>query len=294
MSPTAVLEVLSAGPLTTIQDLGRPGHAAWGVGASGAADRRSLRLANRLVGNAEHAAALEVVLGGLHLCAHRAVILALTGARCDATVDGRPVGHNSVLSLRRGQVLRLRTPATGLRTYVAVRGGIDVEPVLGSRSTDVLSGLGPAVVAAGSLLPVGAPPPAFPNVDFAPVPDPPHDEVTLQVTLGPRDDWFTPEARDALLRTSWTVTPDSNRVGMRLSGTALARAVCGELPSEGMVRGALQVPPTGLPTLFLSDHPVTGGYPVIAVVVDADVDRAAQLRPGQTLRFRTIHQPRTR
>ena len=284
------LEVLATGPLATVQDLGRPGHAAWGVGASGAADRGSLRLGNRLVGNPEGAAAVEVTFGGLAVRAVGDVVVALTGAPCPARVKGdggsRGVGPNAVLTLSGGEVLTLGPPGAGLRTYLAVRGGVDVAPVLGSRATDVLSGLGPAVLCVPTRLTVGAPPAHFPSVDIAPVAHPSGDDVTLRVVLGPRQDWFTPAALDALLSQDWTVTPDSNRVGMRLSGPELTRAVHAELPSEGVVRGSLQVPPTGAPTLFLADHPVTGGYPVIAVVLDADVDLAAQARPGQRLHFR--------
>ena len=284
------LEVLATGPLATIQDLGRPGHAAWGVGTSGAADRGSLRLGNRLVGNREDAAAVEATLGGLTVRARGDLVVALTGALCPSLLDGphgaRTLAHNSVLTLGSGDTLTLGRPGAGLRTYLAVRGGVDVAPVLGSRATDVLAGLGPDVLTAPTTLPVGAAPQDFPLVDLAPVADPTAGDVTLRVVVGPREDWFVPAAVDALLTQQWTVTPDSNRVGMRLSGAELGRAVDAELPSEGVVRGAIQVPPTGAPTLFLADHPVTGGYPVIAVVVDADVDRAAQARPGQRLRFR--------
>ena len=282
----ASLEVVAPGPLTTVQDLGRPGHASWGVGASGAADRRSLRLANRLVGNDEGAAGLEVTLGGLRLRASADVVVALTGAPADARAGDVDVPPNAVVQLRAGDELRLGRATAGLRTYLAVRGGLDVPPVLGSRSTDVLSNLGPPVLAVGQLLPVGPVPTRYPLVDAAPVCAPPGGEVVLGVRLGPRNDWFTAAGIDTLLSTRWEVTPDSNRVGMRLSGEPLERVSDGELPSEGVVRGALQVPPTGLPTLFLADHPVTGGYPVVAVVLDADTDVAAQLRPGQGLRFR--------
>jgi biotin-dependent carboxylase-like uncharacterized protein len=282
---TGTLEVVAPGPLATVQDLGRPGLAMWGVTASGAADRRALRLGNRLVGNPEGSAALEVTFGGARLRPDADALLALTGAPCPAAIDGSPVGHNAVLTLRGGQELRLGAPRSGLRTYVAVRGGLDVPAVLGSRATDVLAGLGPPVVKAGDRLPVGRPAGEPPGVDVAPVPDPPAGEVRLRVRLGPRDDWFAQAAADALVTAAWTVSQQSNRVGLRLEGTPLERAVSGELPSEGMVRGSLQVPPSGLPTLLLADHPITGGYPVIAVVLDADVDGVGQVRPGQQLRF---------
>lgn len=283
---TRSLEVLAPGPLTTVQDLGRPGQARWGVSPSGAADRTSFRLANRLVANAESAAALECTLGGLRVRAHGDLVVAVTGAPGSVTVAGREVALDTPVVLGDGAGLRIATPTTGLRTYLAVRGGLSVEPELGSRSTDVLSGLGPAVVQAGAVLPVGEAPPDPPLVDIAAVPAVGAAELSLRVLPGPRTDWFAAAAVETLLSGSYVVTPDSNRVGMKLSGPAFARRVATELPSEGLVRGALQVPTSGQPVLFLADHPVTGGYPVIAVVVDEDTDLAAQARPGSVLRFR--------
>ncbi|GGO00391.1 allophanate hydrolase [Microbispora rosea subsp. aerata] len=285
------LVVLATGPLTTVQDLGRHRHSHLGVGRSGAADRRALRLANRLVANPEGAAGLEVTLGGLKVRATGDLLVALTGAPCPATVtdaEGRTrfIGHASVERLPHGATLRLGVPSHGLRTYLAVRGGIDVPEVLGSRATDLLSGLGPERPAPGSVLPVGPAPAKFPVTDFAPVPAPESGVLVLDVIPGPRHDWFRPEALRALCAEPYEVTAQSDRVGMRLRGPRLERARDGELPSEGVVPGALQVPPSGQPTLFLADHPVTGGYPVIAVLRDHDIDRAAQARPGQRVRFR--------
>ena len=283
----SALTVLAPGPLTTVQDAGRPGRAALGIGRSGACDRASYRLANRLLGNDPGAAALEVTLGGLVLRAEEDVVVVTTGARC----AGSPA-HDAPVLLRAGTELRLGAPVSGLRTYVGVRGGVAVEPVLGSRSTDVLAGLGPPTLTAGDVLPVGRAAAPMPGVDLAPVPDPAAGEVAVQVLPGPRRDWFPDSAWAALTGTAWAVTADSNRVGLRLEGVPLERTGAGELPSEGMVRGALQVPPSGQPVLFLADHPVTGGYPVIGYVTDDDVDACAQLRPGQTLRLRPDRAPR--
>lgn len=278
---TRSVTVLATGPLCTVQDSGRPGLAATGVGRSGACDRASYRLANRLVGNAADAAVLEVTFGGLHLRADSDVVVVTTGARCaDAAA------HNSPLVLLAGDELTLGAPVSGLRTYVALRGGVDVPPVLGSRSTDLLSGLGPAPVGAGEVLPLGDPDRAMPGVDVAPVAEPARDDVVVSVSGGPRWDWFTHATREALLTTAYTMTSDSNRIGLRLRGLPMHRSRPGELPSEGIVRGALQVPVSGQPVLFLADHPVTGGYPIIAYVDDGDVDRCAQLRPGQSLSFK--------
>ncbi len=278
---TSSLTVLATGILTTVQDAGRPGRASLGVGSSGACDRASYRLANRLVGNKRSAAVLEVTYGGLQLRANADVVVVTTGARCEGSSP-----HNAPTTLRSGEVLELGPPASGLRTYVAVRGGLDVERVLGSRATDTLSGLGPSPLEKGDVLTVGTTRRRSPGVDLAPVPDPESGEVTVRVAPGPRRDWFPDGAWASLLGQAFTVSSDSNRVGIRLDGEPLERDRDDELPSEGMLRGALQVPPSGLPVLFLADHPVTGGYPVIGYVVDDDVDRCAQLRPGQRLRMR--------
>lgn len=275
------LTVVETGPLTTVQDAGRCGQGAFGIGRSGACDRDAYRLANRMVGNDDGAAVLEVTFGGLVLRADADVVLILTGATCAGTP------HNAPIALAAGEQLALGAPVTGVRTYVAVRGGIDVPRVLGSRSTDLLAGLGPDVLAAGDRLPVGRSVGQMPGVDVAAVPEPEGGEVVVQVQPGPRRDWFTDDAWASLLNQGYTVTAQSNRVGLRLDGVPLERANTGELSSEGMVRGALQIPLSGMPVLFLADHPVTGGYPVVGYVIDDDVDRCGQLRTGQTLRFTT-------
>ncbi len=283
---TAKIEVVKPGIFATIQDLGRPGLAAIGVGRSGAADRGSLRLANRLVGNPERNAAIEATIGGLVLrfCSHATV--AVTGAPCAITAGGRATGPNTPISLRPGEELVLGMAAKGLRCYVAVRGGIDVSPVLGARATDTLGRLGPPTLSAGMTLPVGQRVLDHPGVDLAPRPGLP-DEPVLRVTPGPRLDWFTGGALSSLVSEPYTATADVDRVGVRLDGPSLSRARSGELPPEAAVPGALQIPPSGQPILFLADHPVTGGYPVIAVVDEADLDLAAQVRPGQRVRFRS-------
>jgi biotin-dependent carboxylase-like uncharacterized protein len=280
-----VLTVLATGPLATIQDAGRPGWASIGVTRSGAADRSSADLANRLVGNAARAATIEVTAGGLRLRAERTLLVAVTGAPARPDVDGRPAPLNAPMTLQAGAVLSLGMPPVGLRSYVAVRGGVDAVPVLGSRSTDTLAGLGPSPLAPGDRLPIGALAADEPFVDVAPV-WAPSSRPVLRVLPGPRRDWFEPTAWTALTAAEWTVSADSDRVGLRLAGPPLARAGEAELPSEGLVPGALQVPPDGAPVLFLADHPVTGGYPVLGVVASADLPSAAQLRPGDRVRFR--------
>jgi biotin-dependent carboxylase-like uncharacterized protein len=286
MGTERALEVLAVGPLTLIQDLGRVGFAGVGVGRSGAVDRGAFRLGARLLAQPYTSAALEVTLGGLSLRARGNAMLALTGAPAPADVDGCGVGYCGPFALADGQILTLGTPPVGLRTYVSVRGGVSVPPVLGSRATDTLSGLGPEPVRAGDIVPVGSPPVDFPNVDQAPTAALFGGTLLLRALRGPRDDWLADP--DALVATEWTASSRSDRVGMRLTGEPLQHHVSRrgqELPSEGVVRGSIQVPPGGEPVIFLADHPVTGGYPVVAVLVDDAIDRAAQAVPGQPIRI---------
>lgn len=271
-----MIEIGRTGPLLTVQDAGRTGWAALGVPRSGAFDRAAARLANRLVGNPDDAALLEVTLGGLTLRALDAATIALTGAICPGADFGAAV------SLPAGAVLTLGVPTTGLRSYLAVRGGIAVAAELGSRSTDVLSGLGPDPLRPGDRLPIGPAPAAPPSGATAIVRS---SDRPLRARLAPRADWFDPAAVRALAESTWTVRPDSDRIGLRLDGPALPRSRAGELPSEPTLPGALQVPPDGRPIVLGPDAPVTGGYPVLAVLDDADLDRAAQRRPGDAVRF---------
>ncbi|MFE3929635.1 biotin-dependent carboxyltransferase family protein [Streptomyces albogriseolus] len=278
------LSVVRAGALTTVQDRGRPGHAHLGVPRSGALDGPAAALANRLVGNGPDAAVLETTLDGCSLRPRSTVTVAVTGAPCRVTVDGRPAAWGAPVRVRAGAVLDVGPAVLGVRAYVGVSGGVAVEPVLGSRSTDLLSGLGPAPLTDGAVLPLGARTRLHARVDVAPQAAPPA-ELVLRVTLGPRDDWFTAEAVRRFVTGTFFVSPASNRIGLRTTGPVLERAREEELPSEGMVLGAVQVPPAGTPVIFLADHPTTGGYPVIGVVHAADVPSAAQARPGTPVRF---------
>ncbi|MER7921138.1 MULTISPECIES: biotin-dependent carboxyltransferase family protein [unclassified Streptomyces] len=278
------LVVVRPGMLTTVQDLGRPGYAHLGVPHSGALDPPAAALVNRLAGNGPDAAVLETTLDGCALRPRSTVTVAVGGAPCPVRVGGRPAAWGAPVLVPAGELLEVGAVSAGVRGYVAVRGGIAVEPVLGSRATDLLSGLGPVPLAAGTVLPLGRPagPPA--HVDTVPQPGPPA-ELVLRVTPGPRADWFTARGRYDLTARAYRVSPASNRIGLRTEGPALERAREGELPSEGMVLGAVQVPPDGRPVVFLADHPTTGGYPVIAVVHPSDLPAAAQAAPGTPLRF---------
>ncbi|MDX6323659.1 MAG: hypothetical protein QOK15_13 [Nocardioidaceae bacterium] len=289
--PARTLTVVDPGMLTTVQDDGRAGYAHLGVPRSGWLDPVSAGLANRLVGNPPDAAVLECLLGGLALEAGSAVTVAVTGAACTVWIqgrgDGRHAAHGSAVSVAAGQRVVLGRVTRGARCYVAVSGGIAVPPVLGSRSTDTLSGLGPPRLTVGTVLPVG-PVRGAPS-DASAVARDPGEPAALRIRRGPRTDWFTGDALGRLCTAAYVVAPDSNRVALRLRGPTLSRTVPGELPSEGLVLGAVQVPADGQPVVFLRDHPTTGGYPVVAVVELGDLDRCAQLLAGDAVTFRQPH-----
>ncbi|WP_217167945.1 biotin-dependent carboxyltransferase family protein [Streptomyces sp. AC512_CC834] len=289
---TAKLTTVRCGALTTVQDSGRPGHAHLGVPLSGALDAPAMRLANRLLGNDPGAAVLETTLTGCVLRPDRDITAVVGGAPCPVTVDGRPAAWGAPVRVPAGAVLEVGAVTAGVRSYVAVAGGIAAEPVLGSRATDLLSGLGPEPLRDGDVVEVGTPalPVALPVA--APWPAPPA-ELVLPVCPGPRADWFSPAALRTLTSAAYRVSPHSNRIGLRTEGPSLERArtdglpdgLPDELPSEGMVLGAVQVPPDGRPVIFLHDHPTTGGYPVIAVVAGPALAAVAQAAAGTPVRF---------
>jgi biotin-dependent carboxylase-like uncharacterized protein len=280
--PRAALLVERAGPRTTVQDLGRPHLAHLGVPAAGAADVAALRAANAAVGNRPGAAALESTLGGDILVATTPLTLAVTGARTDLRVDGDAVAPGGVVHLAAGQRLQVGRARDGVYVYVAVAGGVDVPVVLGSRSTDTLSHLGGRLIGAGDVLEVG---PVTPQGGRGSAAAPlPSRTAPLRLMPGPHLSLVDEQVWATLLGTRWTVTPASDRVALRLAGPSLEPRLRG-IRSEGLVPGAVQLPPDRQPVLFLANHPVTGGYPVIAVVRSADVGRAAQHRPGEHLSF---------
>ena len=274
------------GMRSLLQDRGRPGLGHLGVSPSGAFDRSALRQVDALLGNSPGTAAIEALDGGLVLRAAASHVVAVTGGVGPVTIDGRPVTFGRATPIRAGQRLEVGPLTAGMLAYVGVAGGLLARPELGSVSTDTLSGLGPAPLRAGDVLGVGTPRPVPHLTDVPPLAR--SGEITLDVVLGPRDDWFTPAAVRRLLQEPWRVSPASSRVGVRLDGPALERAVAGELASEPCVRGSIQVAADGQPIVFGPDHPVTGGYPVVAVVVDAHTDRLAQARPGEVVRFSRV------
>jgi biotin-dependent carboxylase-like uncharacterized protein len=276
-----MIEIVQTGPLALIQDLGRFGYTDLGVGRSGAFDTRSHRLANRLVGNDESAATIELTLGGMAFRLLQAATIALTGAQASLS-SSRALDWNTPITLPAGSMVEIGAPDEGLRSYLAVRGGIASTPILGSRSTDSLSGLGPAPLRTGDVLPIGTDTVDAPSSEPA---TPGVDQRPLRVLLGPRTDWFVSSAIPILTSASWTVATSSNRVGIRLTGPMLERSNSAELPSEPTLPGAIQVPPDGQPIILGPDAPVTGGYPVIGVLATDQLSRLAQVRPGDEIRL---------
>lgn len=274
-----VLRIDDPGLQVLVEDAGRHGFGDLGVTGSGAADRGSAQAANEALGNNRDAAVLENI-GGLTLNALVETVVVVTGAVAPVSVDGRAEDRGVPLLLGAGSALTVGSATEGLRSYIGVRGGVVAESVLGSASTDLLSGLGPAPLEQGDTVYAGPARGSVRRVD-APV----RTDGVLRVVPGPRDGWFAGGA-EALTGATWTVSATSNRVGLRLTGeNPVVRVHEGELPSEGMIAGSIQVPPNGEPVVFLRDHAVTGGYPVIATVIPEDLDAAAQLAPGAQVTF---------
>jgi biotin-dependent carboxylase-like uncharacterized protein len=284
-----VIEIVRPGMQATIQDLGRWGFGHLGVPEAGAMDPWSLRLGNRLVGNAEGDAAIEFLLGGFAVRFRCQRAFAVTGAPLELSLNGRPAECGQWQFAKRGELLVAGHAAHGMRSYLAVAGGIDVAPVLGSRSTDSLSGLGPAALRPGDVVPMRPPERRAPAVDVASsmVSKPP-DQIAIGFRWGPRDDRFTCSAKRTLTTATFAISHEVDRIAARLTGPELEFAFTEDLPTEGLALGSIQVPPSGHPIIHLANHPPTGGYAVIGVVATHDVATLSQCRPGTRLRFRPL------
>lgn len=281
-----MITVLEPGRSTSLQDRGREGFAHLGVPHAGAADSLSLRQANLLVGNNEYAAALEMTLNGPVLRFEVEAVMALTGGRVDARLDDAPVPMYQSVAVQAGQILNCGPVHSGLRSYLALAGGFSVAAVLGSMSADTLARLGPSVLQGGETLAMHArrlqqgwywrAPPEF------------RADVVVRVVAGPHAEWFAAGTYAKFLQTEFEVRSDSDRSGLRLAGAPLIRDNQNELGSQGMVSGAVQVPGDGRPIVLLCNHGATGGYPVLAVVIAADLSQLGQLRAGVRLRFQSV------
>ncbi|MFP7366413.1 biotin-dependent carboxyltransferase family protein [Corynebacterium callunae] len=296
-------KVLATGPQALFQDLGRFGFSSSGVGTSGVFDRAAAARANYALGNQPTATVLEIVLGGFELeVLHPATVIfcgaqaraTITKAKTKATQTAIPhqALSNTIIDVESGDHIRLELPTKGMRSYMAVRGGFDAPKVLGSASADLLSHIGPAPLKSGDMLSIAKDTLStswWPLLRHLPLRWPLQEITTLEVIHGPRAEWFSQQSQEDFYNQVFEVSQDSNRIGIRLnSPTPLVRAQAGELKSEGMVRGSIQVPPGGHPVIFGPDHPVTGGYPVIAVLSAQASNLAAQLAPGDKIRFRQI------
>jgi antagonist of KipI len=283
-----LLTVIRPGMLSTVQDRGRWGHQAFGVPVAGPMDDYSHRLANRLTGNADDAAALEVTLMGPELQAEGEVVCAVAGATFELTVDGRPVAMHRAFVVPDGARLRFGHRRAGARATLAVRGGFDLPPVFGSRATSVVSRMGPLdgrALAAGDRLPIGV---SLQAGVVTPAGEPlplPSGGARVRVLPGPHDRMFTREAMDVLFTARYVVTPQSNRMGYRLDGPALRHVGGADILSDGTPMGSIQVPASGLPILLMADRQTTGGYAKIATVISADLPLAGQLAPGDWIEF---------
>lgn len=301
--PPHHLEIMAVGIQTTFQDLGRSGHVHQGVGSCGALDRSAFKTANRIVGNHFNAAALEIAAGGLQFRCHGSAVIAITGAAAPlhiqtATGISIHAQHYQPIALEDGDTVRLGIPNNGVRSYLAVRGSFAVPPVLGSVACDTLAHIGPKPIAMGDQLNLQSelaavkaslPVAIYEQAAFI-FPTAQHT-ITLDIFMGPRTDWFTPAAIEWLHTQKWQVSPHSNRIGIRLIGEqVLQRFNHAELPSEGTAIGSIQVPASGQPILFLADRPLTGGYPVIAVVADYHLDLAGQIPVNAWVKFNPITQ----
>lgn len=287
------ITVLSPGLLTTVQDMGRVGYQQFGVSVSGVMDPRSAALANILAGNDMGEAVLECTMMGPKLRFDRACVIAITGGDLGPTLDGQPIPGYRALAVRAGQVLGFTAPKTGCRAFIAFSGGLDIPLAMGSRSTDLkarLGGLQGRKLEKGDAIGFRAPVEALPRMadralrpEFAPQP-----VYTLRAVLGPQDDAFTQDGLRTFLTGAYTVTPEFDRMGCRLSGPAIQHRQTADIISDGIAFGAVQVPSSGAPIIMLADRQTTGGYTKIANVITADFRILAQLKAGDKVRFAEV------
>jgi antagonist of KipI len=291
----SLIDVRAPGLLTTVQDLGREGFGPMGVSASGAADPVALRIGNRLVGNAEGAAGLEMTLIGGTFAFPERMVVALSGSDFGTNLDDQPVESLTAIEVRPGQTLRLGPTRSGARCYLCVRGGIDVKQFLGSASTHLLSSLGGfegRALRRGDVLKIHAGGGSFRTFRKARVAAKAMAHLAprrvLRVTPGPQSDWFSHESQKAFYAGTYRVTEESNRMGLRLEGAAIAAAAGGEMISEGVSLGAIQITAGGLPIILFVEQQTTGGYPKIANVISADLASLGQLKPRDEVRFEPV------
>jgi antagonist of KipI len=282
------LHFIRPGLLTSVQDLGRYGHQASGVPVAGPMDTYSHRLANQLVGNDIDAATLEITLIGPEMIVEAATTMAITGAQFEVTCGDRPVAIGASFAVSRGQRVKFGRIVQGARAYIAVAGGVQTEPLLGSRATHLVSHMGGfngRALTAGDRVPIADDPRPRPQRKSVGLTLPTNGRALLRVIPGPQADWFQDDALKAIASVSFRISPQSNRMGYRLQGPPLVRAREDELISEPLGIGAIQVPAAGEPILLMADRQTAGGYPKIGYVISADLPVAGQLAPGDFIEF---------
>lgn len=287
------ITVLNPGLLTTVQDLGRMGYQQFGVSVSGVMDPRAAAIGNILVGNPQGEAVLECTLMGPQLKFETDEVIAVTGGDLSPTLDGQPVPAYAALAVKAGQTLRFGAPKAGCRAYIAFAGGLDIPLVMGSRSTYMKAAIGGfegRKLQKGDVLGLRAPVAGYANLhqraiapEFVPRP-----VYTLRVVLGPQDDAFSPEGVATFLGSEYTVTNEFDRMGCRMDGPAIQHKNGGDIISDGIAFGAIQVPGSGKPILMGADRQTTGGYTKIATVISADFRLLAQLKAGDKVRFEAV------
>ena len=287
------ITVLNPGLLTTVQDQGRIGYQQFGVSVSGVMDPRSASLANILVGNDEKEAVLECTMMGPHLQFNQANCIAITGGDLMPTLDGKPIPNYTAVKVEAGQVLKFTMPKTGCRAFIAFAGGLDIPEVMGSRSTYMkakIGGVEGRKLAKDDVIGFRAPKAELKNMNFRSMASEfvPRKEYTIRVVLGPQDDYFTDAGIQTFLSQVYTVTAEFDRMGCRLEGEAIAHKDGGDIISDGIAFGAIQVPSSGQPIIMLGDRQTTGGYTKIANVISADFRILAQLKQGDKVRFEKV------
>ena len=287
------ITVLNPGLLTTVQDQGRIGYQQFGVSVSGVMDPRSAALANILVGNDEKEAVLECTMMGPHLQFNQANCIAITGGDLMPTLDGKPIPNYTAVKVEAGQVLKFTMPKTGCRAFIAFAGGLDIPEVMGSRSTYMkakIGGLNGRKLAKGDVIGFRAPKAELKNMNFRSMASEfvPRKEYTVRVVLGPQDDYFTDAGIQTFLSEVYSVTAEFDRMGCRLEGAVIQHKEGGDIISDGIAFGAIQVPSSGQPIIMLGDRQTTGGYTKIANVISADFRILAQLKQGDKVRFEKV------
>ena len=287
------ITVLNPGLLTTVQDQGRIGYQQFGVSVSGVMDPRAAAVANMLVGNDEKEAVLECTMMGPHLQFNQTNCIAITGGDLMPTIDGKPVPNYTAIKVEAGQTLRFTMPKVGCRAFVAFAGGLDIEPVMGSRSTYMkakIGGVEGRKLQKDDVIGFRAPKSELKNMNFRSMASEfvPRKEYTIRVVLGPQDDYFTEAGIKTFLSQVYTVTAEFDRMGCRLDGEVIEHKDGGDIISDGIAFGAIQVPSSGKPIIMLGDRQTTGGYTKIANVISMDFRILAQLKQGDKVRFEQV------